>query len=520
MTTTATNGHAPTLEQLQEALSRARLQRDVNIVTRQIKLTEGLFHFHSPLPGELINPLERFFDGAAWTQPLYPFRRDERAPVWGEAQRDYLRAYARYLADTNPYARAAVEGLTNYVIRKGFGYNLSPVEGADQGAVRGAQRALDDFLEAHGWPDLEREIYQRTRIDGEAFLRFFPQDDGTTVVRLVEPEQVREPNAEPEWAGGVHTEADDAGTVLGYWITYTGAAADGEEVPAEEVLHIKVNVPRNARRGLSDFLAVGEELESARKLLRNEREGEAVRSAIAYLVEHAQAPLSAIQALQQQEADLISPVTNPYTGRQLNVRHMEPGTVQDVSAGQTSKPMPGYDASGGIAVLAATLQAAAARWQAPVWLVSADASANSYANALSAESPFTLAVEAQQSFYMGQFRRAILRVLRHAAPEALKTFRLQVEAPPVTPRNKAEENEINVALHNAGLLSGQTWSVREDLDYDAEQANRVEELAHKLPPPVPVPTRVSGALTGPPYSAPSSEPAAQMAREVDAVAGQ
>jgi hypothetical protein len=91
--------------------------------------------------------------------------------------------------------------------------------------------------------------------------------------------------------------------------------------------------------------------------------------------------------------------------------------------------------------------------------------------------------------------------------------RLQVEAPPVTPRNKAEENEINVALHNAGLLSGQTWSVREDLDYESEQANREEELAHKLPPPVPVPTRVSGALTGPPYSAPSGEPAAQMARE-------
>src|SRR4029453_16637877 len=117
----------------------------------------------------------------------------------------------------------------------------------------------------------------------------------------------------------------------------------------------------------------------------------------------------------------------------------------------------------------------------PVWLISADASANSYANALSAESPFTVAVEAEQAFYMGHFETVMRRVLEHGAARAplpsglLDRVDLQLEAPPVTPRNKAEENEINVALHNAGLLSGQTWSVREDLDFEDEQNNRREE---------------------------------------------
>src|SRR5262245_63228973 len=150
MTNVQTNGHAPSVEELREANARERLLIESSVLRRQRRLTESFVH--TPLPGELINPLERFFDGAKWTQPLYPFRRDERSPLWTEPQRDYLRAYARYLVDTNPYARAAVEGLCNYVIRQGFGYNLSPEEGTEAALVVQAQQALDDFLEEQSWP--------------------------------------------------------------------------------------------------------------------------------------------------------------------------------------------------------------------------------------------------------------------------------------------------------------------------------------------------------------------------------
>jgi len=245
-----------------------------------------------------------------------------------------------------------------------------------------------------------------------------------------------------------------------------------------------------------------------------------VRSAIAYLREHAQATPDVLQALQASELD-AQQMTDPRTGRPVNTYHVEPGTVQDVNAGQVAKPMPAYDTQGGVAVLAATLQAAAARWQAPVWLISADASANSYANALSAESPFTVAVESEQAFFMRAYKEVMRRVVDNAAAggllpaDALERTEVQVEAPPTTPRNKAEENEINVALHNAGLLSAQTWSVREDLDFEAEQANRKEEIARGIPPPAPVPTRVSGTIAGAGYAAPASSPGAQMQREVD-----
>src|SRR5262245_54418464 len=235
--------------------------------------------------------------------------------------------------------------------------------------------------------------------------------------------------------------------------------------------------------------------------------------------------MGAVLQMSQQEQDLISPVTDPRSGRSINFYHVEPGTVQDVNAGQVAKPMPAYDTAGGVAVLAATLQAAAARWQAPVWLISADASANSYANALSAESPFTVAVESEQSFFQGRYKEVMRRVLEHAGASGLlpadapERTDVQVEAPPTTPRNKAEENEINVALHNAGLLSAQTWSVREDLEFEAEQANRKEEIARGIPPPAPVPTRVSGTIAGAGYAAPASWPGAQMAREIDDLSG-
>ena len=109
----------------------------------------------------------------------------------------------------------------------------------------------------------------------------FPQGDGISQARIVEPEQVRPPDKSPEWLFGVNVDVDDKETVFGYFVTYDGEITNGEIVPSSEMVHMKVNTDLVIRRGLSDFFAAQESLQAVQELLRASVMGESVRQAIA-----------------------------------------------------------------------------------------------------------------------------------------------------------------------------------------------------------------------------------------------
>jgi hypothetical protein len=514
----------PSVGELREELERSHLQLRLNVAKKQLKLTESFF---SPTPyGGLIDPREQYYDGQRYLSPLYTVnRRQNQQPFQTESQLDLQRQFCRYLAETNSYAIGGLEGLTNYVIGRGFGYNLTPLSGASDTLQQMAQKVLEDFLKANDWWQYEREGCERTVTDGDCIFRFFPQDDGPTQIRIVEPECVRAPNSDPEWAFGILTDPEDELDIKAYWVTYDGDPAHGEQVDASEIHHIKAfRTRRNSRRGISDFWAVGEQLEEAKKLIRNMRGGEAVRSAIAYLREHATAPIEAVQALQANNSDFALSYLQPTTGRQVNVQKLDPGSVQDIPEGLTHKSIPAYDSAPGMSILGGTLEGIAARWNAPVWILSGNAADTNYASSLSAESPWVKSVQARQKYYQEHYKKILWRVLEIAVEQgklpakALEVLSLQVEAPPVTVRNKQEENTINQTLYNAGLLSGQTWAVREDLDYTEEQQNRSEEAKTFVPPIYQAATRVTEQEGGPGGKGPapkSDTPPAQYARETN-----
>jgi hypothetical protein len=135
-----------------------------------------------------------------------------------------IRANARLICDVVPTAIGALKHLKNYIIHTGMTYRVVSEDGVkvDPGLIRAAQRVIDKFQDRHDWRgDLENELFIRSRRDGEFCLRFWFQNDGTTDVRPVEPEQIHDDGRTEEgrsFSFGVDSPSTDVCRADGYLI--------------------------------------------------------------------------------------------------------------------------------------------------------------------------------------------------------------------------------------------------------------------------------------------------------------
>jgi multidrug resistance efflux pump len=120
----------------------------------------------------------------------------------------------------------------------------------------------------------------------------------------------------------------------------------------------------------------------------------------------------------------------------------------------------------------------------PEALISGDSSNANLASALVAEGPFVRAMSYRQWHYRNAYKAVMERVLDHAASTGLlgaatdsllDQVEISVEMPPVIARKADEETNRNAVLFQSGIISKQSWSAREDLDYEEEQANREQD---------------------------------------------
>lgn len=366
--------------------------------------------------------------------------------------------------------------------------------------VEKAQEVLDKFIKINRWYEWEREIFRRSRRDGEAFVYLEPDPvSGLFLLRSVEPEQVKSPqdagaikrqlgaDSSMSWWYGILTPKDDTSRAEGYWVVsqYNDAQNLGEFIPAEEMLHVKTEwVDRCAKRGVSDFFSVANDMHGTRKLLRNLRESATVQAAIAWIREH---PID----MDVGRAGGVTAASNVnQSGEVVPATRYDGPVMLDVSQGMEYKGGPiGDGQSDLIQVLQAALRSVGARWQMPEALISGDASNANLASALVAEAPFVRALQTRQWHYKLTYEALMERVLEYAASTGqlgaardtiLDQVAISVEMPPVVPRKLKEETDRNETLHKNEILSRQTWSAREDLDPDEEN-----QLMDEDPPRLP-----------------------------------
>ena len=489
---------APVAKSLREQREEIEEGMKLRAVQRRAKLTEGYVNSDYWLSG-YSDMLSRFADGNNANYPIAQptdRRYGSNYPFWySESQLSMIRAQARICVTMNPNATGLLNGLTSYVIGSGFKYTVQGLPGQNQypKLVNQIQKIVDEFVDDNAWDELEQELFWRSREDGEFFLRLFPQANGTLMVRTVEPEQVFQPGGTSldEWSYGIETDPDDVCNVIAYHVAYTapagkdGPEGQGEIVPAGEIIHVKSNVKRAIKRGLSDFsYDTLDTFNIAGKLRRNVGEGASIQAAIAGIRQHDAASAAQVDSFLQTQIDYsaFSPITN---GRPSDYQAIQSGSFVDIPKGMNYiQPPGGANVAAHLEAFQALLRSAGNRHNAPEWLVSSDASNNNYASSLTAESPFLRNCIRLQTVLKRPFLKVIkaaiqCRIAAGQLPEnALNLVAVQATPPSVEARDKAAEAQANQVYATLGIKSPQTITHEIGLDWDEETANR-EELSQR-----------------------------------------
>ena len=423
-----------------------------------------------------------------------------------------IRAMGRTLAQVAPALVGAVRTMCNYTIGAGFTFTASRDDTADLPTTRATplvdavQREINTLLDDTDFVGaFDREIHNSCIEDGEVFLHLKPDRCGGVKISRCEPDQVRQPAASREledwvsdtfgiacdafvssWSFGIHTRADEPDVALGYHVVTDESGINWEYIPASRMVHIKRNVPRNAKRGLSDFYPIEADSTRGEKLRRNMAEGAAVQSAIAYVRQHVPGAMrTGVEQMLGENRIGTSPQQLPMGGsRSRSVVQYRPGTVVDLSAGLEYKPGPmGSDRANDFMVVAQYVQRMqAVRWSMPEYMFTGDASNANYSSTLVAESPFVKSCEAEQRFYARHFVSLLWKALHIrwemgafdqfglTWEELEKTIEIKAECPAVATRDELANVQRQEILIRLGLLSRKTAASQNGLDYEAELA--------------------------------------------------
>jgi hypothetical protein len=452
-----------------------------------------------------VDLLDRFRDGGVFAYPIsnpQDRRYGSNFPFWySEQQLSVIRAQARLVATTSPNALGLLNGLCSYVIGSGYNYRIGPKSDSDidDSTISAVQRIVNRFMYENEWELFEQEIFTRSRTDGECFLRLFPQPSGRMLIRTIEPEQIIQPPGEDfsNWSYGIETDPDDVFNIMNYHVNYfapkgedlehdkTKETPQGEIVASDRIVHIKCNVPRAIKRGLSDFsYETLETFNIASKLRRNLGEGASVQSAIAAVRQHDAASHAQVEAFVEENIDYS--VAQVPTGRATDYQRIEPGTFLDIPKGMNYVKPPGADsAKDHLDIFQALLRSAGNRHNAPEWLSSANVSGANYASSLTAESPFLRNCVRLQSYYKRAFTKVVYEAIRHAAQmgeipiNILENIDLIVTPPGVEARDKIADSQADQIYYNLGVKSVQTIAQERGLDFEQEQHN-IDQMQEKL----------------------------------------
>jgi hypothetical protein len=475
------NGHAKPLARLIESQARAiesqTLYGSLLLGAAGIDWTE-LGPDGRPLDPWVPSGARRRNQGEGEAQPVH----------FTEEQLHQIRARSRHLCATNEFAICGTANRQNYVIGKGLAYKavaLPGADAADPGVVRlvaMAQAVIDAFTDSCELPAVERECMGRLDRDGEYVLRLFPRPSGLLAVRRVEPEYVRPPDGwggDPRYSYGVETAEGDVETPVAYWVRERPEVpgAGPTRVPAEDIVHDKINVDATSKRGVPTWYPVEANLLRAEDLLASMTSMAKTRAKIAAHRKLSQATQATARSLL--DALTVASITDPGSQQTVSFEKMRYGSILTTGGNvEWEFPNAQVEADQFVAVLQAELRAIAARIQQPEWMLTADASNANMASTLVAEAPSTKGFEAIQHQFKRRFgekkvspgRSLIWRQIDYAVrcgilPRQVYQFvGVQCEPPSLVVRNRLAEAQTDKIYLETGVKSIPTIRMQQGLD--------------------------------------------------------
>lgn len=482
-------------------------------------------------------------------RPFYQHEHDLRA----------IRAKSRNLATFTSIAVGANTALQVYTVGGEWQYeatgreNIQGREGvkADPMLLAAAQRVIDDVIEQNEFQGtLDESIHNTARTDGESLVAVYGGPGGKVKLREIDADSLREPQAtnakrierglqslgysgvgEQSWTFGVHTSYSptmkrvDHSEPIGYHVVFDERGKNWDYLPSfpqsnagplsgKALIHLKLNVPLDAKRGVSDYYPIQEVLERKHILGRNLAVGAAIQAAIAY-IRHHKGPVTRDGVMAQISAalDVASKQATANRNDGKSQQNLNAGTVIDLKDSEYhAGPLGELKSAVFIEVCAYLMRCIGIRWLMPEYMISGDASNANFSSTLVSESPFVRAREADQRKFTGHFKRIMWAALKIAFDCGVfsrwcptwQDFRaiveLRIKAPPVASRNKADLLAECMALYDKQLISAN--DVLTDLNRETRPGF---DDKYADPPPAPV---IGGGMNGPDSSVDAARNAA------------
>jgi capsid protein len=389
-----------------------------------------------------------------------------------EQTRQDVRSAARQLAQNHPHARNILRLLENYVVGPGLKLAHHPLQTEEDRPVPLLQTADEiwhRFLARNRRHFSYSEFARRTWRDGECFLRLFPQSGGTPTVRFVDPERIG-PTREAPDSQGIITAGDDVETPLVYLQLDPDTGELAEEIAAEEILHTRIGVDSNQKRGLSFFAPMIDMLGCFDRWLDTEMTARKLQASIVLWRKISGSPAQARGFSQEAAAASGASQVTAGTGSSLKERY-GPGSILTTSGGTDLQFLqPNTNFGDAVPLGRMMLLAISAGAGLPEFMLTSDASNSNFASTMVAEGPAVKMFQSEQKFFAAEFERLWKWVMEEAVQRGqlpadfFGSVRVEWSFPELVNRDRPREREADVRLVEQKILSRAEVARREKID--------------------------------------------------------
>ncbi len=153
---------------------------------------------------------------------------------------------------SNPIASGIIETMINFVV--GQTMSVTPVDESEE-----VTAYWENFYTVNKMDKRVKESFRRVLRDGDAFHRFFDSaDKDTLLLRFVNSAEIKNTTGKPTDTYGIRCDPDDIEKPEMYLREYTDSSGrvDTESIPADEIIHAKIKVDSDVKRGVSFLVGI------------------------------------------------------------------------------------------------------------------------------------------------------------------------------------------------------------------------------------------------------------------------
>ncbi len=384
-----------------------------------------------------------------------------------------------------PQGRNALDTMESYVIGKEA--KITAIGLDDEGKLENIQKYWKGFVKKEKWDKKSKELLRRTMRDGESFLRFFEpsvdnevKNERFTKIRFVEPLEIKDRTG--KFTYGIETEQQDIETVINYHRDFQQKKSTSdishvqeiEVIPADEMIHTKILVDSNVKRGISFLIGVAEYMTKYRDWLNDRIILNKIRN-IFNLVGEVEGA-GDMSSIKDSFADTTgkTPTSGipkkkmPKRGSVLMTRGIKwEYKALNIKAQDTKDDGRNIQLMVGLGL------------QFPEYIVRGDASNANFASSMVAESPFVRMVEKYQDIFQCVYEEIFIKVITFGVRSGqienitnadLELLEAQVDFDTLIHRDIEKETKSFVMHKDAlGVVSKKTVSGKLGYDFEDEQ---------------------------------------------------